>query len=67
MITIASSSDVNIDCSKIASEAGRILGGRGGGRREVAQAGGPDLDKLDEAKARALEIVKTEIVRHSKR
>ena len=61
MITIASSSDVNIDCSKIASEAGRILGGRGGGRREVAQAGGPLTDKLGEAKKKAVEEVKKQL------
>jgi len=61
MIRIARSPDVNVDCTTVAVEAGRILGGRGGGRKEVAQAGGPDLDKLDEAKARAIGMVKEQL------
>ena len=28
-----------------------VVGGRGGGRPDMAQAGGPDPDKLDEALA----------------
>lgn len=61
IIRIARSPDVNVDCTAVALEAGRMLGGRGGGKKEVAQAGGPDLDKLDEAKARAIEIVKDQL------
>ncbi len=61
MITVAASSDINIDCSKIASEAGSILGGKGGGRREVAQAGGPLMDKLEEAKEKAVEAAKKQL------
>ena len=29
--------------------AAKALGGGGGGRAELAQGGGPDVDKLDEA------------------
>ncbi len=38
-----------------------ILGGGGGGRADFAQAGGKDVTKLDEAKASALEYIKTKV------
>ncbi len=34
-----------------------IVGGRGGGRANLAQAGGPDVDKLDEALQKAAAVV----------
>jgi alanyl-tRNA synthetase len=34
-------------------EAAAIVGGRGGGRPEAAQGGGPEVDRLDEALAQA--------------
>ncbi len=60
-ITIACSPGVNVDCRAIAEEAGIVLGGRGGGRREVAQAGGPNTEKLEEAKKRAVEMIKKQL------
>jgi alanyl-tRNA synthetase len=38
-----------IDASQIARDAAKAMGGGGGGRPDVAQAGGQHADKLDEA------------------
>jgi alanyl-tRNA synthetase len=50
-----------IDCSELAKEAGRILKGGGGGKKEFAQVGGSDMKSLSEAisstKKRVLEIL----------
>jgi len=59
MLIIACSEDLPLDCSKIAKEIGKILGG-GGGKRTIAQAGGK-ADKLEEAKKKAIEMVKKEL------
>ncbi|MFH0900269.1 MAG: alanine--tRNA ligase [Pseudomonadota bacterium] len=42
---------------KIASAAAEVVGGKGGGRPDMAQAGGHDVGRVDEAIARALAIV----------
>jgi len=42
-------------------EAAAIIGGRGGGRPELAEAGGKDLAKLDEAVAAVAGIVRREL------
>ena len=59
LLTIACSSDLPLDCSKIAKEVGKILGG-GGGKRTIAQAGGT-MEKLPEAKEKAIRLIKEEI------
>jgi alanyl-tRNA synthetase len=43
---------------KIVQAAAKALGGGGGGKPDMAQAGGPDVAKLDEAVAVALEAIK---------
>ena len=45
------------DAGKIVREISQITGGNGGGRKNFAQAGGKDTSKLDEALARAAEII----------
>ncbi len=42
----------------IIKEIATIVGGSGGGRPDMAQAGGTDTEKLDEALKRAEEIIK---------
>ena len=42
---------------KIVGELAAVVGGRGGGRPDLAQAGGPDAARLDEALARAYAIL----------
>ncbi len=46
------------DAGDLAHRMGRVMGGGGGGRPAMAQAGGSDPGKLDEALARAPELLK---------
>jgi len=43
---------------EIAQEAASIVGGSGGGRDDLAQAGGPDTERLDEAFEKARKLVR---------
>jgi alanyl-tRNA synthetase len=38
-----------LDANQLVRRVAEIVGGRGGGRRDMAQAGGPDVSKLDDA------------------
>lgn len=60
-IHIARSPDINIDCSATVREIGDALGGGGGGKPEVAQAGGPNIDALDEAFEQAIALIKEQL------
>ena len=51
MVTADLVSDKGLNAADIARTAARAIGGGGGGRPEVAQAGGRDASKLDEALA----------------
>ena len=42
-------------------EAAKICGGGGGGRPDMAQAGGKDISKIDAALAAAVELIKQQI------
>ena len=46
-----------IQAGKIVSEVAAIVGGRGGGRPDMAMAGGKDVEKIDEAVQKASQIV----------
>ncbi|MCS7060026.1 MAG: alanine--tRNA ligase [Anaerolineae bacterium] len=46
-----------LDAGKLIREIARIVGGGGGGRPTLAQAGGKDADKLDEALAAAKPLI----------
>lgn len=48
-------------CGNIVREAAKTAGGGGGGRPDMAQAGGKDAGKIDEALRSAVEAVKTQI------
>ena len=50
--------DDGADAREYARELGRIIGGGGGGRPDMAQAGGRNADKLDAAIAGAHDIVR---------
>ena len=60
-IHIARSSDIDIDCGAIARTIGGMLGGGGGGKPEVAQAGGPNTEALDDAFQQAMSLVKQQL------
>lgn len=56
-ITSAASDDVNIDLGKmIAPTVGKLIGGSGGGRANIAQSGGPKKENIDQALAKAKEL-----------
>ncbi len=46
-----------IQAGKVVSELAAMVGGRGGGRPDIAEAGGGDPDALDSALAKALDVV----------
>lgn len=50
-----------INAGQIVKEVAKILGGGGGGRPDMAQAGGKDASKIDEAIATAWKIIETQI------
>ena len=60
-INVSVTSDLvrdGIDARDLAKGLGKAIGGGGGGRAEMAQAGGRQADKLDEALGLARELVK---------
>jgi len=46
-----------VHAGKLIGAIAPIVGGKGGGRPELAQAGGSDASKIDAALARAVELV----------
>lgn len=52
-----------IHAGDIVREAARITGGGGGGRPEMAQAGGRDPDKLDQALTQVKKLIEQQIVK----
>jgi alanyl-tRNA synthetase len=47
-----------LHAGKIIGELAKIVGGRGGGKPELAQAGGSDAARLDEAIEKAYELAR---------
>lgn len=58
-LTAAVSGDLtkNYHAGNIVKELAKIVGGGGGGRPDMAQAGGPDISRLDEALNKVFEII----------
>ena len=54
---IAKSANKGIHAGNIAKQAAIITGGNGGGRPDMAQAGGKDTSKVDEALSSVKELV----------
>ncbi len=50
-----------IHCGNIVKEISSIAGGKGGGRPNMAQAGAPDVLKVDDALNAASEVVKSQV------
>ncbi len=48
-----------IKAGDLVRELAKTVGGRGGGKPNLAQAGGPDAGKLDEALGQAADVVAT--------
>ena len=51
--------DRGVDAARLVREVARVVGGGGGGRPTLAQAGGHDISKLDEALQQAPTMLKT--------
>jgi len=49
--------DAGVNCGSLISKAAEVIGGRGGGRPDMAQAGGKTAEKLDEALKTAGELL----------
>ncbi len=64
ILTIASSPDLPIECSKIAKTVANQLGSKGGGKKTIGQVGVKAGD-AEKAKEMALEIVKKELAKSS--
>jgi alanyl-tRNA synthetase len=48
-----------VNAGDLVRELAPVVGGRGGGKPNLAQAGGPDADKLDDALQKAAEVVES--------
>lgn len=58
-LVVARSDDVEkVNAGKAVSEAAPVMGGKGGGKPQMAQGGGPDGEKAEAAVRRATELVK---------
>ena len=51
-----------IHSGNILKEAAKVTGGGGGGRPDMAQAGGKDISKIDEALKEAVKVIEAQIV-----
>ncbi len=52
-----------IHAGNIIKEASAIIGGKGGGRPSMAQAGGKDVDKIELALEKAKEVIRKSLIR----
>jgi alanyl-tRNA synthetase len=59
-LVFARSESITQNMGQLLAESCQLLGGRGGGRPDIAQGGGPDAQKLDEAINLAVEKVAAE-------
>ncbi|QWC00480.1 alanine--tRNA ligase [Mycoplasmatota bacterium] len=57
VVFVAKSNDSTIDAGKIVREAAKICDGAGGGRKDFAQAGGKNPEKIDEALEKVKELI----------
>jgi alanyl-tRNA synthetase len=52
-----------LHAGKLVGQLAQTIGGKGGGRPDMAQAGGPGIDRLDEALARVPDLVREALPR----
>ncbi|MDD1725075.1 MAG: DHHA1 domain-containing protein, partial [Methanospirillum sp.] len=56
---VVSSGNPGIKAGDLIKEICVILGGKGGGKPNLAQGGGPDVSRIDEAVAAGERLIKT--------
>ena len=56
-----SANEKGAHCGNIIKEAAKVAGGGGGGRPDMAQAGGKDVSKLNDALAKAEEVLASQV------
>ena len=56
-----SANEKGVHCGNIIKEAAKVAGGGGGGRPDMAQAGGKDVSKLADALAKAEEVLASQV------
>ena len=61
LVAMATKDSLNqgVHCGKIIKEVATVVGGGGGGRPDMAQAGGKNPEKIDEAVLKTYEVVET--------
>ncbi len=57
LVAVTADLEKRVHAGNLVKELAPIVGGRGGGRPNLAQAGGPDADRIDEALSRVGEIL----------
>ena len=53
--------DKGVHCGNIVKSISQVAGGKGGGRPNMAQAGAPDVSKVDEALNNVSEVLKLQV------
>ncbi len=53
--------EAGVHCGQIISQIAKVVNGGGGGRPNMAQAGGKDASKIEEARALATEVIKEQV------
>jgi alanyl-tRNA synthetase len=60
-IVVMASAGTNVHAGQVATRLGEAVGGRGGGRPDNGQAGGPQVGELDRALGMTVDIVKAQL------
>jgi alanyl-tRNA synthetase len=61
LVAVTPDLEERVHAGKLVKEMAPIVGGRGGGRPNLAQAGGPDAGKIDEALQKAPELLRSQL------
>ncbi|HEV8359889.1 MAG TPA: alanine--tRNA ligase, partial [Candidatus Thermoplasmatota archaeon] len=61
ILVVARSKDLGLHAGEVIREASKVVGGGGGGKPEVAQGGGPDGAKLEDALKAAAELARARL------